>query len=179
MRPASCKLRLYRDWYYRIAAAFYRYKFVGALLSNPKDVMLTRVLIADEHPIACEGLTVHLEAQPGWSVVAETHNGKDAVVKAIETKPDVVVLAYELPLLDGVETTRLLRAELPDTEVLIFTIHNAENVLRYCLDAGARGFVLKSEPMSRLVEGVRMVAAHKPYFAPAGIEETASSCRTL
>lgn len=56
--------------------------------------------------------------------------------------------------------------------MLIFTAHNAENALRYCLNAGARGFVLKSEPISRLIEGVRTVAAHKPYFAPAGIEET-------
>src|SRR6476646_3692099 len=136
------------------------------------DTPRMRLLIADEHAVTREGLRVHLEAQPGWSVVAEARNGKDAVLKAIETKPDVAILAYELPVLDGVEATLQLRAKAPHTEVLIYTIHNGENGLRELLDAGALGFVLKTEPMSNLVEGVRAVAEHKPYFAPTGIQES-------
>jgi DNA-binding NarL/FixJ family response regulator len=133
--------------------------------------MLTRLLIADEHPVTREGLRVHLESQPGWSVVAEANNGNDAVLTAIGTKPDVAILAYELPVLNGIEATLQLRAKAPDTEVLIFTRHNDEIVMRWLLYAGARGLVLKSEPISSLVEGVRSVAARKPYFAPAGIQE--------
>jgi DNA-binding NarL/FixJ family response regulator len=104
--------------------------------------MLTRLLIADEHPVTREGLRVHLESQPGWSVVAEANNGNDAVLTAIGTKPDVAILAYELPVLNGIEATLQLRAKAPDTEVLIFTRHNDEIVMRWLLYAGARGLVL-------------------------------------
>jgi DNA-binding NarL/FixJ family response regulator len=133
---------------------------------------MTRLLIADEYPVMREGLRVHLESQPGWSVVAEAKNGKEAVLKGAESKPDVAVLAHELSVLDGIEATRQLRVSAPSTEVLIYTIESKEEVLRGLLDAGARGVVLKSEPVSRLIEGVQTVASHKPYFAPARMEET-------
>jgi DNA-binding NarL/FixJ family response regulator len=133
---------------------------------------MARLLIVDEYPVTREGLRVHLESQPGWSVVAEAQDGKEAVLKAAKSQPDVVILAYELPVLNGVEVTRQLRASAPRTEVLIYTIHSGEEVLRGLLDVGARGVVLKSEPVASLIEGVRTVAAHKPYFAPAGLQET-------
>ena len=127
---------------------------------------MTRILIADDHAVARAGLRVIGEAQPNWEVVAEAADGKEAILKAIEVMPDVAVVAYSLPLVNGVEVTRQIRTRLPNTEVLIFTMRDNENLMRELLKAGARGYVLKSEPISHLIEAVRSLAAHKPYLAP-------------
>ena len=87
---------------------------------------MTRILIADDHQVVRSGLRAILEAQPNWEVVAEAADGKEAILKAIETKPDVAVLDYSLPLVNGIEATRQIRARLPRTEVLIFTMHDNE-----------------------------------------------------
>ena len=86
-------------------------------------------------------------------------------LKSVEAKPDVIVLAYELPGINGIEVTSQIRARLPKTEILIYTAYNIESVLGQLLEAGARGFVLKSEPMECLIEGIRKVASRKSYFA--------------
>src|SRR5690349_5886755 len=126
---------------------------------------MLRILTADDHAVTRDGLRVHLESQPGWQVVAEATHGEEAVQKCIETNPDVVVAAYELPEVDGIEVTRRIRTDVPKTEVLIYTAYHSDNLVELLLDAGARGCVLKSEPMDRLVEGVRQVASRKSYFA--------------
>src|SRR6187402_2892517 len=98
---------------------------------------VTRILIADDHDVVRSGLRTILEAQPNWEVVAEAADGKEAILKAIETKPDVAVIDYSLPLINGIEVTRRLRARLPSTEVLIFTMHDNETVVEELLRAGA------------------------------------------
>src|SRR5689334_9812577 len=114
---------------------------------------MLRLLIADEHAVTRDGLRVHLEAQPNWQVVAEAIHGEEAIEKAIETNPDVIVAAFELPEVDGIEMTRRLRIHVPNAEVLIYTAYDSDNLVALLLEAGARGCVLKSEPMDRLVEG--------------------------
>ena len=106
---------------------------------------MTRILIADDHEVVRSGLRVILEAQDGWEVVAEADNGKDAVAKALDSKPDIAVIDYSLPLINGVEATRQIRAHLPNTEILMFTIHDNETIVRELLEAGARAYVAKSE----------------------------------
>lgn len=128
---------------------------------------MTRILIADEHAVVREGLRLHLEANRNWQVVAEASDGKEAICKAIETTPDVAILALALPLLNGVELTRKIRSYLPRTEVVIFTRYKAENLMHSLRQAGARGCVLKSEPISHLVDAVQCAASHKPYFTSA------------
>jgi DNA-binding NarL/FixJ family response regulator len=129
---------------------------------------MIRILIADEHAVVLEGLRHHLEdANPNWQVVAEACNGREAILKAIETQPDVAVLALSLPLLNGVELTRKIRMHLPMTEVVIFTRHNPDNLMHSLREAGVRGCVLKSEPISHLVDAVQSAANHKPYFTSA------------
>jgi DNA-binding NarL/FixJ family response regulator len=81
---------------------------------------MTRILIADDHEVVRSGLRKILEAHPDWEVVAEVADGRDAVRKAVEIKPDVAVLDYSLPLLNGIEATRQIRARTPGTEVLIY-----------------------------------------------------------
>ena len=125
---------------------------------------MTRILIADDHDVVRSGVRHIIEDQPGWSVVAEAADGKDAVAQAIATKPDVAILDYRLPLLDGIEVTRQIRRRVPSVEVLNFTMHDDESLLREALSAGARSYVQKSDAGQHLISAVQSLAEHKPYF---------------
>jgi DNA-binding NarL/FixJ family response regulator len=126
----------------------------------------TRILIADDHEIVRSGLRRILQAQPQWEVVAEAGDGREAVVKSLATKPNVVVIDYSMPLLNGVEATRQICEQLPRTQVLMFTMHDQEAVVREVLKAGARGYLLKSNGQEHLIEAVEALAQFKPYFPP-------------
>jgi DNA-binding NarL/FixJ family response regulator len=126
--------------------------------------LVTRILIADDHEVVRSGLRSILEAQPNWEVVAEATDGKEAILKAIATKPDVAVLDYSLPVFNGVEATRQIRTRVPQTEVLVFTMHESETLMRDLLQAGARGYLLKSDAKQFLITAVQSLAAHKPFF---------------
>ena len=91
---------------------------------------MLRILIADDHAVVRSGLRRALEAQPGWDVVGEATDGKDAISKAAAAKLDVVVL--DMPLINGVEATRQIRFRVPQTDVLIFTAHDDEHLIRSC-----------------------------------------------
>ena len=125
---------------------------------------MTRILIADDHEVVRSGLRTILEAQPTWEVVAEAADGKEAVAKAIETAPDIAIIDYSLPILNGAEVTRQIRAGLPRTEVLIFTMHDNEALVRQLLEAGARGYLLKSDAKRHLIAAIEALASHKPFF---------------
>ena len=125
---------------------------------------MTRILIADDHDVVRSGVRHIIEDHPGWSVVAEAADGKDAVAQAIATKPDVAILDYRLPLLDGIEVTRQIRRRVPTVEVLIFTMHADESLLHEALSAGARSYVQKSDAGLHLISAVQSLAEHKPYF---------------
>jgi DNA-binding NarL/FixJ family response regulator len=125
---------------------------------------MTRILIADDHEVVRSGLRSILETHPDWEVVAEAADGKEAIVKAVETKPDVAVVDYSLPLVNGIEVTRQIRRRLPSTEILIFTMHDNEALIDELLSAGARGFLLKSDAARHLLEAVETLASHKSFF---------------
>jgi DNA-binding NarL/FixJ family response regulator len=125
---------------------------------------VTRILIADDHEVVLSGLRAILEAHPNWEVVAEASDGKEAVAKAIETRPDVAVIDYSLPLANGIEATRKIRARLPRTEVLIFTMHDNETLVQELLKAGARGYLLKSDARRYLIGAIQSLALHRPFF---------------
>ena len=126
---------------------------------------MTRILIADDHDVVRSGLRSILESHPDWEVVAEAADGKEAIIKAVETKPDVAVVDYSLPLINGIEVTRQIRRRLPRTEVLIFTMHDNEELIYELLSAGAHGFLLKSDAKCHLLEAIETLAAHKPFFS--------------
>ena len=126
--------------------------------------MAVRILVADDHEIVRQGLRALLEAQPGWQVVAEAIDGREALDKAKRLRPDVVVLDVSMPNLNGLEATRQIRKALPETEVLILTMHDSEQLVREVLEAGARGYVLKSDAGRELVTAVESVRQSKPYF---------------
>src|SRR6266568_3341454 len=132
---------------------------------------MTRILIADDHDVVRSGLRAILEAQPEWEVVAEASDGKDAINKALEAKPDIAIIDFALPLLNGLEATRQIRKRLPRTEILIFTMHESDALVADLLDAGARGYLLKSDARRHLTAAVESLAAHKPFFT-AKVSET-------
>ena len=125
---------------------------------------MIRILIADDHDVVRSGLRHMIEAQPNWQIVAEAGDGKEAVQKALETKPDVAVIDYSLPLINGVEATRQIRSALPQTEVLIFTMHDNETLIQELLKAGARGYLVKTDAQRHLIGAIEALAAHKPFF---------------
>jgi DNA-binding NarL/FixJ family response regulator len=126
---------------------------------------MTRILIADDHEVVRSGLRLILEAHPGWEVVAEAADGKAAIVKALEFKPDVAILDYSIPLVNGVEATRQIRKRNPQIEVLIFTMHDSETLVGEVLDAGARAYLLKSDAKEHLISAIEALAVHKPFFS--------------
>ncbi len=103
--------------------------------------------------------------------MAEAGDGKEAIDKAIETRPDVAVLDYSLPLANGIEVTRQIRARNPKTEILIFTMHDNETLVQELLKAGARGYLLKSDAKRHLIGAIESLVAHKPFFT-AKVSET-------
>ncbi|MBI2821008.1 MAG: response regulator transcription factor [Acidobacteria bacterium] len=123
-----------------------------------------RILVADDHEVVRHGIRVLLEAEPGWDVCATAVTGREAVRKAEELKPDVVVMDISMPELNGLEATRQIVKLVPRTEVLILTMHDSEDLVREVLDAGARGYVLKSDAGRNLVAAVNALCQHKPFF---------------
>jgi DNA-binding NarL/FixJ family response regulator len=122
-----------------------------------------RTLIADDHDIVRRGLYSLLVAA-GIEVVGEAANGREAVERSRELKPDVVVMDISMPELNGLEATRQIIAELPGTEVLILTMHQAEELVRQVLDSGARGYMLKSDAGKELVLAVQALRQHQPFL---------------
>ncbi|MBI4454998.1 MAG: response regulator transcription factor [Acidobacteria bacterium] len=123
-----------------------------------------RILIADDHEVVRRGFRSLLETRPEWEVCAEAVTGREAVEKATQHNPDVVVMDISMPELNGLEATRQIVKALPKVEVLILTMHDSEELVREVLDAGARGYVLKSDAGRDLVAAVDAVRRHKPFF---------------
>jgi DNA-binding NarL/FixJ family response regulator len=105
-----------------------------------------------------------LESQSGWVVVGEATQGREAVEKVEQLKPDVVSLDISMPELNGLEATRQILKIAPGTEVIILTVHESEQVVKEVLKAGARGYVLKSDANRDLVTAVRALSQHKTFF---------------
>ena len=123
-----------------------------------------RILVADDHEVVRHGVRSLLEGHPGWEVCAEASDGREAVEKAIHLKADVIILDIGMPNLNGLEATRQILRSLPQARVLILTMHESEQVVREVLEAGARGFLLKSDAGRDLVAAVEALQRHKTFF---------------
>jgi DNA-binding NarL/FixJ family response regulator len=126
-----------------------------------------RILLADDQALVRGGLRLILEAEPDIEVVAEAADGHEAVARAIETMPDLVLMDIRMPALDGIEATRRLLAELPETRVLILTTFDLDDYVVDAFRAGASGFLLKTAPPPQLVAAVRTVQEGDALLAPS------------
>ena len=126
--------------------------------------MAFRILVADDHEIVRRGLCAILQAQAGWEVCGEASDGRSAVEKSRELHPDVLILDLSMPALNGLEATRqILKAE-PGAQVLILTQYDTDQVVRGVLEAGARGYLLKTDASKELVMAVEALRHNKTYF---------------
>jgi DNA-binding NarL/FixJ family response regulator len=129
-------------------------------------MMGVRLLLADDHEIVRRGLRALLEAEPGWEVVAEAVDGRDAIEKTKQMKPDVAILDIGMPSLNGLEAARQIVTSGLQTKVLILTVHDADPVIQQVLEAGARGYLLKSDAARDLVTAVDALRRNKTFFTP-------------
>lgn len=123
-----------------------------------------RIVLADDHKVVREGLLLLIGSQPDMQVVAEADNGREALKKARELKPDVVVMDLSMPELNGLQATEQLKAEAPQVRVVALTVHEDESYLRQLCRAGAAGYVLKRSAGAELIQAIRVVAAGGLYY---------------
>src|SRR5277367_1007149 len=128
--------------------------------------MKLRILIADDHEVVRRGLCALLQAHDGWEICAEAKDGREAIEKATQLKPDVVILDVGMPNLNGLAATRQLTQHDPHCKVIVLTITDSDQVIREALDAGARGFVLKSDAARDLVTAVEALQRNRMLFTP-------------
>jgi DNA-binding NarL/FixJ family response regulator len=125
-----------------------------------------RILVVDDHAVVRRGVRALLEGHPGWEVCGEAGTGREAVEKAGRLKPDIVVLDLSLPELNGLEATRQILRESPRTEVLVLTMHHSEELAQQVLQAGARGYILKSDAGESLIAAVETLVRREPFLTP-------------
>jgi DNA-binding NarL/FixJ family response regulator len=123
-----------------------------------------RLLLADNSEVVRVGIRHIVETRSDWEVLAEAADGKEAILKAIASRPDVAVIEIALPVMNGIEVTDYIHRNLSMTEVLIFTLNESEFLALDALAAGARGYLFKSDAPAYLLEAIDMLANHKPFF---------------
>src|SRR4030081_1464506 len=128
--------------------------------------MKLRILIADDREVVRRGLCTLLQSHEGWEVCGEAKDGRETVEKAKQLKPDVVILDVGMPNLNGLPATRQLMQENPQQKVIVLTITDSDQVIREALDAGARGFVLKSDAARDLISAVETLQHKRMVFTP-------------
>jgi DNA-binding NarL/FixJ family response regulator len=128
--------------------------------------MEIRILVADDHEVVRRGLREIVRSRPGWTICGEAVSGREAVLKAKQLKPHVVVMDVSMPDLNGLEATRQVLQAVPGTEVLVLTVHESEQVTREVLQTGARGCVLKSDAGRHLVAAIQALLQHRTFFTP-------------
>jgi DNA-binding NarL/FixJ family response regulator len=139
-------------------------------MRNPGIGSTVRILLADDHDVVRRGLRQILEREVGWTVQAEARNGREALEMAIELRPTVAVLDLSMPELNGLEAARRIRAACADTEILILTMHDGEEVVREVAAAGARGFLIKFDADEQIIPAVRALVRREAFLRHAEIE---------
>ena len=127
--------------------------------------MPLRIMLADDNHRLRGQLRNLVESRPGWQVVAEAVNGRDAVQKAAELLPDVLVIDYYMPELDGISAIPEIRRAAPQAEIVVLTVDNARFTVARAVNAGARGYVAKSEIVKDLMPAIEAASEHKLYLS--------------
>jgi DNA-binding NarL/FixJ family response regulator len=126
-----------------------------------------RVLIVDDHAAIRRGVQGILHSFPEWELCGEASNGQEAVQLAESLKPEVIIMDVSMPVLNGLEATRIITDVLPEIKVLLLTLHSSTELVRSAFRAGARGYVLKSDAEQELVRALHVVLGEGTYVSPA------------
>jgi DNA-binding NarL/FixJ family response regulator len=129
-----------------------------------------RILVADDHDLMRRGIKTLLQTHAGWEICGEAQTGREAVSRTEELKPDIVVLDISMPDLNGIEAARRIRKASPETEVLILSLHFSDQLIREIVEAGVRGYIIKSDSDRDLIVAVETLAKRKPFFTPRATE---------
>jgi DNA-binding NarL/FixJ family response regulator len=141
--------------------------------SNESGGNVPRVLIVDDHAAIRRGVQGILHSFPEWELCGEADNGQEAVRLAESLKPEIIIMDVSMPVLNGLEATRIIRDAHPETKVLLLTLHSSTELVRSAFRAGARGYVLKSDAEQELVRALHVVLGEGTYVSPAIDENVA------
>jgi DNA-binding NarL/FixJ family response regulator len=128
---------------------------------------IRRIIIVDDHDAVRRGVRQLLETKPYYQVVGETADGRSALELARQTRPDIAILDYSIPELNGFDLAHALKREFPRIEILVYTMHDREEIIMDVLRAGVRGFVLKSDTEKHLLAALDALSIHRSYFSGA------------
>jgi len=131
-----------------------------------KSAKEIHILLADDHNVMRAGLKLLLESHTGFKVVSEVSDGNQAVENALRTRPDVAVLDIAMPKLSGIEAAQRISAQLPQTAIIILSMHSDEGYVLRALKSGARGYLLKDSAESDLIQAIKAVSEGKAFFSP-------------
>jgi DNA-binding NarL/FixJ family response regulator len=143
------------------------------MTAQPSSAKPIRLLIVDDHFVVRIGLTSALNLEPDMQVIAEARNGKEAVTLFQKHRPDVVVMDYQLPELNGAEATAAIREKSPDARIIVLSVYKGEEDVHRAVQAGASGYLPKSAEPRELVEAIRAIHNGGQYF-PAAISAALS-----
>lgn len=127
---------------------------------------LARVLLADDHHSILRGVRSQIESSGRFQIVGEAGGGRDAHRLARELKPDIAVIDYSLPEMNGLDLAGAIKRDSPETEIVFFTIHDRDEIISSALKAGVRGYVVKMDPDEHLLAALDALSAGRPYFSP-------------
>ena len=143
---------------------------VTSLCLNGEHLKPLRILIADDHDLMRRGVKTLLGSHAGWEICGEAKTGREAATKAEELRPDILVLDISMPDLNGLEAARRIRKTSSNTEILILSSHYSDHLVRESVDAGVRGYILKSDSDRDLIIDIGTFSKHKPFFTPLATE---------
>lgn len=127
---------------------------------------MTRVLVVDDHAVLRRGIQSMVRAWPGWEIAGETGSGEEAVRLSYSLKPDIILMDISMPGIGGLEATKIICKQQPDAKILLLTLHDSIEWVRIAFEAGARGYLLKSDTEAELMKGLETVAANGIYASP-------------
>jgi DNA-binding NarL/FixJ family response regulator len=127
---------------------------------------MPKVLIVDDHTFIRRGIQSILDSSPEWDYCGEAENGVAAIRMASELKPDVIIMDVSMPGLNGLEATRVIHEAQPEIKIVLLTLHDSVEVLRSGFQAGAQGYLLKSEAEQELIRALGSVTQEKIYISP-------------
>ena len=123
-----------------------------------------RILVVDDHDVMRQGTQSVVEREPGWEVCGFASTGREAVTKAAELQPDIVIMDMTMPELNGLDAAVQIKRNAPKTEILMFTGHGTDALIREVFEAGVKSFISKAEAHTYLVDAIKSLSRHKPFF---------------